>query len=741
MDAGHKSQTENHMTEYIRFSSLDIAEPIARLVAEEIAPGTGIDPVHFWQSYERILDVLAPQNAALLRRRDEQQRLIDEWFQQRHGKPFDVSEHRAFLSDIGYLAPEPEAFSIGTANVDPEMSELAGPQLVVPLMNARFALNAANARWGSLYDALYGTDAVDHTGALAPGTGYSSARGEVVVARAGQVLDEALPLAAGRHADVRQYELRADGTLSVYLQDGTRTGLQDPARFIGHARSGTCLSLLFRHHGLHIELQIDPTHPIGKASPAGVIDVVLEAALTTIQDCEDSVAAVDADDKAVVYRNWLGLMKGDLAVTFSKNGRPQHRMLADDRRFTSVDGTPVVLPGRSLLLVRHVGHLMTTDAIRDGAGRETPEGFLDAIVTTLASLHDLRKSAGPRNSRAGSIYVVKPKLHGPEEAALTDRLFGMVEEALGLERNTIKIGVMDEERRTSVNLQATIAAVRDRVAFINTGFLDRTGDEIRTSMYAGPVVPKNEIKNAIWLAAYENHNVDVGLAAGFGGKAQIGKGMWAKPDSMAEMLVQKLAHPQAGASTAWVPSPVAAVLHAVHYHQVDVRQRQGELAGRTPAKLDAILTPPLLDGRNLTEDEVRRELENNCQSILGYVVRWIDQGIGCSKVPDIDDVALMEDRATLRISSQHLGNWLLHGVASPEAVTEALRRMAVAVDRQNAADPAYRPMAPAYERSIAFQTASELIFRAVEQPNGYMEPILYRRRREAKAVQSREQVN
>ena len=723
------------MTDYTRYDRLSVATPLARLVADEIAPGTGIAVEDFWRAYADIVAELGPVNREVLARRNAFQQAIDAWWLARRGQPVDVPAQRRFLSEIGYLgqddAPLPE---VTTQNVDAEIAHLAGPQLVVPVSNARFAINAANARWGSLYDALYGTDAIPTDGALAPGRGYNEQRGAEVVARAAGFLDESLPLGQRSHRDAIGYGLAETGELAVTLPGGSLTGLADPAQLVGVASAGQAQSYLFHHHGIHIEIVVDPDSATGRASAAGVKDIVLEAALTTIQDCEDSVAAVDADDKVEVYRNWFGLMTGNLEASFDKNGKTVTRRLAPDRVFTGRDGQPLVMPGRSLMLVRNVGHLMTTDAVLDEAGAETPEGFLDAMVTGLASLHDLNKASGPRNSRSGSMYVVKPKMHGPAEAELGNRLFARVEDALGMARNTIKIGVMDEERRTSVNLPAVIGAVRERIAFINTGFLDRTGDEIHTAMQAGPVQPKADIKATLWLGAYEDNNVDVGLAAGLCGRGQIGKGMWAKPDAMAEMLATKADHPRAGANAAWVPSPTAAVLHAMHYHQVDVAARQDVLRSRTPAALDAILTPPLLAGRNLTEDEVRHEIDNNCQSILGYVVRWVDQGIGCSKVPDINDVALMEDRATLRISSQHLANWLLHGITTPAAVEDALRRMAVAVDRQNADDPSYRPMAPAFDTNIAFQAASELVFAGLNQPSGYTEPILHRRRRQAKAA-------
>jgi malate synthase len=718
---------------YRDFGKLRVHAALAALVADEIAPGTGIAPAAFWAAYEGILAELQPINRQLLARRDDIQNQIDAWHEQRRGQAHNAAEYRSFLQQIGYIVPAGPDFAVATQHVDDEIARMAGPQLVVPVMNARFALNAANARWGSLYDSLYGTDAIALTGSLAPGKSYNEQRGAAVIARAAELLDNAVPLQAASHRGASEYGVDADGRF--YAKVGaSRVGLADSTQYRGLRREGERSVYLLVHNGLHLELVVDRQNSIGQASASGLADVVLEAALTTIQDCEDSVAAVDAEDKVAVYRNWLGLMKGDLTAQVQKGGKSVVRRLDPDRQYMAPDGSTLMLPGRSLMLVRHVGHLMTTDAVLDAEGDETPEGIMDAMVGTLAAMHDLAKSDGPRNSRTGSIYVVKPKMHGPDEVAFANTLFDRVEDALGLKRHTIKIGVMDEERRTSVNLKECIRAVRERVVFINTGFLDRTGDEIHTSMLAGPVVPKDEIKSTVWLGAYENNNVDVGLAARLDGKAQIGKGMWAKPDAMAEMLATKAGQMQAGASTAWVPSPTAAVLHALHYHEVDVRARQAEIRQREPASLDAILTPPLLAGRNLSQDEVRRELDNNCQSILGYVVRWIDQGIGCSKVLDINDVALMEDRATLRISSQHIANWLLHGLLDHAAVEDSLRRMAVAVDRQNAGDPAYAPMAADYEGNIAFNAAAALIFDGLTQPNGYTEPALHRGRRLKKAA-------
>ncbi len=671
---------------------LQVAEPLVRFLEEEALPGTGLDADGFWQRMAELFARLAPENRRLLAIRDELQARID-------GEPA-RSGDAEFLREIGYIADEPEPFTIDPQNVDDEVARIAGPQLVVPVLNARFLLNAANARWGSLYDALYGTDALP---GKAQGPGYDAERGAQVIARARAFLDEALP---GWEAAVAG----GDHPALVGRRDG---------------------AILFRHNGLHIELVIDPGHPIGRDDPLGIADVVLESALTTIVDLEDSVAAVDAADKVAAYRNWLGLMKGDLTASFDKGGRSVDRTLNGDR-----DYGELTLPGRSLLFVRNVGHLMTTPAIQLPDGGEAPEGVLDAIVTSLVGLHDLEGLGRFRNSRAGSIYIVKPKMHGADEAAFANDLFDAVEDLLGLARHTIKVGLMDEERRTSANLAACIHALRHRIVFINTGFLDRTGDEIHTSMRAGPMIPKAEMKGSTWIKAYEDRNVRIGLAAGFSGKAQIGKGMWAAPDLMADMLAQKSSHPQAGANTAWVPSPTAATLHALHYHQVDVFARQAELAEEAPPPLDALLTVPLATGRNWSPEQVRAELDNNAQGILGYVVRWIDQGVGCSKVPDIHDVGLMEDRATLRISSQHIANWLLHGVCTADEVEAALRRMAAQVDAQNEGDPFYRPMAGHEETSLAFQAARALIFEGVAQPNGYTEPLLHAFRLRAKGGDS-----
>ena len=720
----------------IDIGNLRIAQELYALVRDEIAPGTEINADEFWVAFDAIVSDFAAENRSLLDKRDSLQRQIDTWYLEHKNESIGYEEYTSFLKEIGYLLPQRDDFKITTENVDDEIASIAGPQLVVPVDNARYALNATNARWGSLYDALYGTDVIDDSDGAGRDEDYNPIRGAKVIAFTEKFLDETIPLESGSYSDIEQFLIRetdGDFHLNVILRNGREVGLNEANKLVGFTQKGEKLSaLLFQNNRLHIEIKIDRDHPIGKDHPAGVADVLLESAITTIQDCEDSVAAVDAEDKVQVYSNWNGIMKGTLESNFKKNGKTINRKLAPDKTWTSTNGSTYTLPGRSLLLIRNVGLHIYTDAVITSDGEEIPEGFLDAMITTFAAMHDINVNGAYRNSRTGSIYIVKPKFHGPEEVDMTIRLFERIETVLGLPNNTIKIGIMDEERRTTVNLKEVLRNASERLVFINTGFLDRTGDEIHTSMQADAMIPKMDIRNEPWMRAYENWNVDIGIETGLPGNAQIGKGMWTKPDEMAEMLETKVNHPLAGATTAWVPSPTAATLHAIHYHRVKVETRLEELAAREQANLRDLLTPPLLKEKELSENEIQREIENNAQGILGYVVRWVDQGIGCSKIPDINNIGLMEDRATLRISSQHIANWLHHGIVSKMQVTEIFQWMAKVVDEQNADDPNYNDMSPNYNDSIAFQAALDLVFKGCELPNGYTEFVLHPRRREAK---------